>query len=408
MVLFVVSFESSTQLSFIFDWRLEAPFCLNVGEGTYAVDVGPTQIDYKIEFTAPADGYYLLKVYNKWLTFAQMGEIYDVPVRLETMEVLTHYMRAGEVYTIWLQTVYDYPEATRCYDTLTITNVGEKLDLSGNTVTPGAEGNRYCFQATSDKYYRIEVTGGELGVIASNGNISWITDAYEVQLFAGQTYTFLLRGAGQVSVNITAVDYSMNLADGNNTVYMEPGRFYDVNFLYNSLDSNGQPTLVEMSYNSVISINWDGNLVIFVNGIEYSRGAEIELLTSKVQIMLKNNGGTEVNIQVTVVYDGNSTAIEGESHVELQVNQPAILAVNRDDKGATATFTAEIGGTYTLTTYDAKAVVYVVTPDCSQTQVIVGAGTYTFSLDVGQTISFFFNTNDESAASLSVLVMPGK
>ena len=285
--------------------------------------------------------------------------------------------------------------------------MGEKLDLTGGTVTPGAEGSRYCFQAKSSTYYRLEVTGGELGVIASNGNVTWISDAYEVQLSAGQTYTFLLRGAGAVTVNISAVEDSMSLADGDNTVYMEPGRYYDVNFMYNTVDENGAPIQVAMDINSVISLSWEGNLIVFVNGVEYSRGADIPLLNTNVQILLKNNGGTDVKIKVTLVYDSNTSVIEGESEMALTVNQTAILAVNRDGAGAKATFTAEVGGTYTLTTYDVKALVYIVHADGSMSQVLVGADTYTFNLGVGETIEFFFNTNDESAASLSVLLTPG-
>ena len=403
-----VFYESATQLSFVFDWRLEEPFCLQVGEGSYAVDVGPTQVDYMVSFTAPEAGYYLLKLNNHWLTFAQMGDIYDTPVRLETMEVLTHYMEAGEVYTIWIQTVYNYPEATRCYDTLTISNVGELLSNIGGTVTPGAEGGRYCIQASETSYYRFEISGGELGVIASNGNVTWTSAPYEVNLEKGQTCSFMLRGAGAVTVKISTVTYTLDLADGPNAVYMEPNKYYTIHFQYHTTDKDGNPILVDMDSNSTISLNWEGNLTVYVNGEPYTRGSTISLLNTTVEILLKNNGGTNVNIEVTVLYDGNSTVIDGESRVEMVLNQPAMLAVNRDTDGAIATFVAEVGGTYKLTNYSDNVLIYVVAPDGSKTQVLVGAGDYTFHMEGGEKIEFFVNTRDGSAESVTLLLAPDR
>lgn len=488
-----LEYRDPTVNSFIFDWQLVEPFCLSVSEGNFAVDVAPTQIDYKIEFTAPTDGYFLLQVHSQWLTFAQMGDVHDEPVRLETMEVLTHYLTAGEVYTIWLQTVYNYPEATNVYDTLTVTNVGEKLNfgvvgdtvlektvhgssennvipvdlqiptagtyriivtgartanlyygedvlanidgfyevdlnasdkykitlhgegamsvkvvpvdysLIGGTVTPGAEGNRYCFQAPASFYYHIAVTGGELGIVASNGNVTWTSDAYEVNLTQGQAYSFMLRGDGEVSVTIYAVDYSMDLNVGDNSVYMEPNKFYAVNFKYTKPDG----TVKDMSLNSSVALTWDGNLTVYINGEVYTRGATITLLDSNVEILLKNNGGTDVKINVILVDDADIREIvEGSSNAQLYLHQVATVAVNRDCKGATAYFTAEESGTYTLTTGDAKAKVWVLAADGSKTEVIVGIGTYDFMLDAGETIQFYIDSDDGSMMSLNLQLTP--
>lgn len=493
---FYIRYDDPAVHSFIFDWSLEEPFCLSVGEGSYAVDVAPERVDYKIEFTAPTDGYFLLKVHNKWLTFAQMGDIYDVPVRLEVMEVLTPYMQAGEVYTVWLQTMYNYPEATNVYDTLTISNVGQKLDygavgeavlhkyldltvdmhtikfsvpetgdyritvtnsifyeltvdgntdtiydqvteitldatkeyqikcygnevaqvivepvdysIMGGTVTPGTEGSRYCFQANKSSYYRITVTGGELGVIASNGNVSWITDAYEVNMDIGNTYSFMVRGEGNVQVQIEAVDYSMELADGENTVYMEPNKHYNVNFKYHTEDKDGNPMLIDMSSNSSIALTWEGNLYVLVNGEEYKQGATIALLNTEVTVLVKSNGGTNVKITVTILDDANlRDSVEGSSNAELVLHQTTLVAVNRDGVGAYAYYTAEVGGTYTLTSYSDLARIYIEHADGSQTQVLVGSSSYSFSLNVGETIKFFVQTADESMASVELELTPG-
>lgn len=397
-------YEDESVNSFIFDWRLEPPFCLSVGEGNFAVDVAPNQVDYKIEFTAPTDGYFLMQVHSPWLTFAQMGDVHTVPVRLETMEVLTPYMLAGDTYTIWLQTVYDYPEATNVYDTLTVSNVGEMLNIGSNTVLPGAEGSRYCFQAAASTYYRIEVSGGELGVIAPNGSISWTSDAYEVNLTMDQTYSFMLRGSGNVTVNVSAVDYSMDLFEGSNTITMEPNKYYSVIFKYTKPDGS----VKDMSLNSSVALNWEGNLLVFVNGKEYTRGSTIMLLDSKVEILLKNNGAANVKINVTLVDDADiRDIVEGSSNAELFLHQVVTLAVNRDSDGATAYYTAEIGGTYTLQTFDSKAVVYVVSANGTQTVVLNGAGTYSFNLNVGETITFFVDSSDGSMMSIDVLLTPG-
>lgn len=405
---FYMLYEDESVNSFIFDWQLVEPFCLSVSEGNFAVDVGPTQVDYKIEFTAPTDGYFLLQVHSKWLTFAQMGDIYDTPVRLETMEVLTHKMVAGEVYTIWLQTVYNYPEATNVYDTLTVTNVGEKLEAANSTVKPGAEGSRYCFQATESAYYRIEVTGGELGVLASNGSISWTADAYEVELTQGQTYSFLLRGDGDVTVNVYSVDYTMDLTNGENLVTMEPNRYYGVNFLYAYENDKGETVTEEMSQNSSIALTWEGNLTVLVNGEVYKQGGTIALLNTEVKILVKSNGAADVKITVTILDDANSRdQVEGSSNAELILHQTTLVAVNRDGQGAYAFYTAEVGGTYTLTSLTDLAVIYVEHADGSQTQVLVGEGTYSFSLNVGESIKFYVQTADESMATVELQLTPG-
>lgn len=402
-----VEFRSPTELSYIFDWRLEEPFCLSVGEGNYAIDVGPTQVDYKVEFTAPADGYYLMQLHSEWLTFAEMRDVYNVPVRMETMEVLTHKMQAGEVFTIWVQTVYNYPESKNCYDTLTITNVGEKMSSTGGTVTPGAEGNRYCIQAGSSKYHRFEITGGELGVIAPNGTVTWTSGVYEVALNINQTYTFMLRGDASVSVKITTVTYETTLQNGDNTITMEPNRLYDIIWMYQEYNEEGEAVdqPVEMDVNSFVSLNWEGNVTVYVNGVEYTRGGTIELAASKVQLMVKSNGAAEVKISVTMVYDANNDIV-GETDIKLVVNQYAVAAANRDGKGtgAKATFTAEYGGTYTLTVGEAEAVIYTVDATGGKHQVLVGAGTYTFDIEGGETIEFFVTTQDEYAASISLIV----
>ena len=400
---FYIRYDDPEVHSFVFDWRLDPPFSLPVGVGNYAVDVDPKRIDYKIEFTAPEAGYYLLSVSNEWLTFCRWGEEFNEPVRLEVTQVLTPYMEAGEVFTTWLETVYDYPASTNVYDTLTVTNVGMKLEEVVNTVTPGAAGSRFCFQALQSGYYRITVTGGELGILAADESVTWITNAYEVNLEMDYTYSFLVRGAGSVQVQIEPVIYALQLMDGDNTVYMEPNRYYDVTFLYNSVSG-----VVDMDMNSNIALTWEGNLYVYVNGVEYTQGGTIELLNTRVQILVKSNGGTDVNIKVTMIYDANDQEVQGASHADLVVNQTAILAVNRDGVGATASFTAEVGGSYTLTAYDAKVLVYVVAPNGTQTQVLVGNGTYSFRLNAGATINFFIQTNDESVASISLVVTAGR
>ena len=401
-------YEDESVNSFIFDWQLVEPFSLSVGEGNFAVDVGPTQVDYKIEFTAPADGYYLMQVHNQWLTFAQMGEIYTTPVRMETMEVLTPYMTAGEVFTIWLQTVYNYPEANNVYDTLTVTNVGEKLEIGTSTVTPGAEGSRYCFQASQSSYYRLEVTGGELGIIASNGNISWTTGYYEVDLAKDQTYSFMMRGNGAVTVKISAVEYKLDLTNGDNAVTMEPNRYYGVKFLYTYVNDAGKEEVEDMSLNSSVALTWEGNVFVTVNGEEYQQGATIALLDAEVRVMVKSNGPADVKITVTVLDDANDRDhVEGSSNAELVLHQSVMVAVNRDGVGAYAYFTAEVGGTYTLTSFSELAVIYIEYADGSRTQVLVGESTYTFALGVGENIKFFVQTSDESMASVELKLTPG-
>lgn len=397
---FYVELRDLSKESFIFDWVLEEPFSLDVeNEGNYAVSVDPKKIDYKINFIAPADGSYRLSVSSSWLTFCAWNEIYNQPTRLETTEVLTGEMKAGDVYTIWLQAVYNYPESTNIYDTLTVSNVGEMIPIGNSVLTPGAEGGKYTFQATESSYYRVEVENGMVGVIAANGTITW-TDAYEVKLKAGYSYTVMVRGEGDVKVSVTLVSYKLFLDEGNNAMVMVPAKEYDVEFDDCFIrDVNGELTeqTQKFTLNEKVKITWDNPKVkVFVNGVEYAGGTEVEVRGNVFTITAYGNKDVEVSFKVEVT-NAKAAEVVGEQNAVLFTNQAAKLAIKEPGTAATGTFTAEVGGTYTFYCYTEGVRIYVQNADGTTEHKFDGEGSFTFQVEAGQQIVIRIEAQDVTA-----------
>ena len=421
--IFYIVLNDVERKSFIFDWILEPPFCLNVdGEGNYAVSVAPGQIDYKVEFTAPVAGYYTLAVDSKWLTFCYWSETHNQPVRgdgdlLEKQQVLTGWLEEGEVFTTWLQTVYNYPDSVNCRDTLTVTNIGQMVEYGDFVATPGMEGSKYSFQSTSTVYYCLQAEGGQIGVIAANGKISWV-DYYEVKVAAGYSYTFMVRGEGEVKVTMNTKVYEMTLEGGTNTITMAPAKEYDVIYgNYELLDPDGNPTgnMVAIDPNkSIVKLSWtNSRLMVYVNGVQVASGTEVELLHSVVTIKAMGSAEVEVEIQLEVM-NPQPAELTGETNATLQVNQEIKLLL-KDGEPATATFTAEHGGSYVFTCKGNVTVNVYIRSATGEERPLFSTkdngsgsfqGEYVFQLEVGESITFAVKTSATTDTNAYVMISP--
>ena len=401
--IFYVELRDLQNPSFVFDWFLEPPFSLDIGdEGNYAVNVNPKSIDYKINFTAPEAGYYKLSVSDKRLTFCRWSDDYGQPVRMETMEVLTGYLEKGEVFTTWLQTVYNYEEATNLFDTLNITNVGRMVELGESVLPASPEGQKYTFQASGSTYYSLQAENGQIGIISGNGNINW-TDYYEVKVAHGYSYSFVVRGDGnadgQIKLNIGTVTYEVDLSEGDNTVELVPAKEYDLTFLNNS-DPNRN-----------IKLTWDkgSQVMVFVNGEAYIQGTEVALLHSTFTLVVMGQGSMEVNFHVEITNPSQGEVI-GDKDAIIMANLMAMLAIANPGDAATATFTADVGGMYTFYCYTQGVHVYQQLADGSQVMLFSNedgaTGSYAFQVNAGDTVIFVISAIDP-AATMSVSVMVG-
>ena len=437
--------------SFIFDWVLEPPFSLDLeAEGNYAVSVDPKSIDYKINFVAPADGNYKLSVDNAWLTFCAWNETYNQPTRLETTEVLTGELKAGEVYSIWLQAVYNYPESTHIASTLSISNVGTVIEVGQNQLDPMTEGSRFTFIATETSYFKITAEGGEIGVIAPNGKVTW-TNGYEVKVKYGYSYTFMVRGEGvaaedgnKINVTIETVTYEVTLNEGSNVVTLTQAKEYDVLFgtyfqrdvngeylmqtekvldaegnpvldengdvTYKPvLDANGNPIYLTTAFNDnqIITLTWNNPRVqVYVNGEAYVAGTEVELMHNTITVMAMNNQPTEVEFQLTVTNAKiPDKEVEGEAEAVLYQGQIAKLAIKEPNGKATGTFTAEVGGKYTFQCMTAGVNVYILNEDGSESLLFSNEGAYTFQVNAGESVIFVVRAASASEVmSVDVIV----
>lgn len=401
---FYVELRDLKNPSFIFDWFLEPPFSLDIQEeGNYAVNVDPKSIDYKINFIAPEAGYYKLSVSDKLLTFCRWSDVYGQPVRMETTEVLTGYLEKGQVFTTWLQTVYNYEETTNLFDTLSVANIGQMVEVGENSLPANTEGQKYSFQSVGTTYYSIKAENGEIGIISASGEVKW-TDYYEVKVAYGYSYSFMVRGNGDADGNIRlvigTVDYSVNLNEGDNTVQLVPAKEYDLTFL-----NNADP-------NRNIKLTWPSNLqvMVFVNGETYLPGTEVELMhnTFTVVVMGQDTVTVDFHVEITNKIEGG---IQGDKNAILMANQAAMLAIANPGDVATATFTAEVGGTYTFYCYTQGVKVYQQYTNGTQGLLFSNEtgpdGSYTFQINAGETIVFVVSAiNADDVMSVMVMVGP--
>lgn len=186
--LYVLMQDDANNSSFVFDWELSEPFQLDVGVGMSPVSVPAEGDDYKVVFTAPEDGQFLLNVTSEYLSFSEWGlGGFAAPVRTESTQQLTPKMKAGDTFTTWIQPIYDYPMSTNINDTLTIINVGTILKLGASlTVNETVMDVDDLFKArnyyaVSDGALNMTVVNGKIGVVTEDG-IQW----YETEEVDGQ------------------------------------------------------------------------------------------------------------------------------------------------------------------------------------------------------------------------------
>lgn len=431
---FFIELNDLERKSFVFDWFLEEPFCLDVeSEGNFAIAVSPNQIDYKIEFTAPEAGYYALSVDTQWLTFCYWSEIHNQPVRgdgdlLEKQQILTGWLEAGEVFTTWLQTVYDYPDSVDCRDTLTVTNIGQIVELGDSVLTPGVEGGKFTVTANETAYYCLSVTGGEIGVIGANGSVTWVS-YYEAKVYRGYSYSFMVRGEGDVQLNISTKQYAMTLNEGSNVINMAPAKEYDVIFgvyyllndageRYPAIGEDGNPMVDEngntiyastpIDFNRIVKLTWDNaRLAVYVDNVQVKSGVEVEVLHSTVMIKLLSNVATDVELNVEIL-NREQQELTGDTVALLQANLESKLLINGSQNPATATFTAEYGGTYVFSfRSDVKVNVYIRSANGEDSFIAEGTdGNYEIQLEVGQSITFVVKVPGDAAVNAYVMIAP--
>lgn len=513
VVLYVLMQDDTNASSFVFDWELVEPFQLNVTEGMSPISVPAVGDDYKVVFTAPADGRYLLSVTSEYLSFSEWGlGGFSAPVRTESTQQLTPEMKAGETFTTWIQPVYDYPQSTNVNDTLTIINVGtilelgssltleeknltgtdltevqqyvapvdgvyslavsnanliyfdadgneqkilaqevdgamvavmtfqadagteifyrvEKLDTAGEEKTELAiacqrickttsEGKIYSFTAKETCYYNITVPNGEIG-ITINGVTQWVAardvngvkvSSFEVRVEEGDTFVFQIRSEeAYVLAEVNPVTYVIdmgNMYDDKATAPEEMGKDYTVNMV----PSKEYDLLIpEGMLNLKVKLTWDyKGVFVTLNGEPYKQGTEISLRdVQSLTARLQNNVNKDVKFTLEVTYapvkedyptTGELTPDEGM----------LMLQVLGNGQTATATFTASVGGTYTLKCDTMGAVVMIRDAEGNLTSsVLVGQGMYTFQVDAGQTVEFVIDSTNGDPLVVSLSLMSG-
>ena len=245
-----------------------------------------------------------------------------------------------------------------------------------------------------------------IGVISPNGAVTW-TDAYEVKLQKGYSYTVMVRGEGDVKVTVTLVSYELLLDEGDNEFVMVPAKEYDVEFDDCFIrDANGEITekTEKFTMNEKVKITWDNPKVkVFVNGEEYAGGSEIELRNNVFTITAYGNKDIEVSFKVEVT-NAKPAEVEGEQNAQLVANQVAKLAIKEPGTAATGTFTAEVGGTYTFYCYTNGVRIYIQNANGTTQHQFDDQGSMTIQLEAGQQIVFRVEAKDVTAV-MSVEVM---
>ena len=175
--LYVLMQDETNRNTFVFDWELTEPFQLDVGVGQTPVSVPAEGDHYKVVFTAPEDGRFLLNVTSEYLSFSEWGlGGFNKPVRTESTQQLTPELKKGETFTTWLQTVYNYPASTNVNDTLTIINVGTLLTLGDRSEMATIGYGPHTFTAEQDGTLIITLENAIFGFADDNGDIDWTVD----------------------------------------------------------------------------------------------------------------------------------------------------------------------------------------------------------------------------------------
>lgn len=513
VVLYVLMQDDTNTSSFVFDWELVEPFQLNVTEGMSPISVPAEGDDYKVVFTAPADGRYLLSVTSEFLSFSEWGlGGFSAPVRTESTQQLTPEMKAGETFVTWIQPVYNYPQSTNINDTLTIINVGttlelgssltveekdlagadltqaqqyiapmdgiyslavsnanltyidadgneqkvlaqnvdgvmvavmefvadagteiqywvEQLDTTGEVETKLAiacqriskttsEGKIYSFTADQTSYYNISVPNGEIG-ITINGVTQWVAakdvngqqvSSFEVRVEAGETFVFQIRSQeAYVLAEVNPVAYVIdmtNMYDSSASAPAEMGKEYTVNMVPSKEYDLQIP---ESMLNLKVKLTWDfKGVFVTLNGEAYKQGTEITLRdVQSLTARLQNNVNKDVKFTLEVTYA--PTKEEYPTYGELTPDAGMLmLQVLGNGQTATATFTAEVGGTYTLKCDTMDAVISIVDAEGNLTDsVLIGQGVYTFQVDAGQTVEFVINSANGAPLVVSLTLASG-
>lgn len=190
--LYVLYQDETNKNTFVFDWELNEPFQLDVGAGQTPVSVPAVGDHYKIVFTAPEDGRFLLNVSSEYLSFSEWGlGGFNKPVRTESTQQLTPEMKKGETFTTWLQTVYNYPASTNVNDTLTIINVGKLLTMGEKAEMETIGYGPHTYTAEADGKLVIQLENAIFGFADETGNVLWTADTELVRdLKAGETVEY--------------------------------------------------------------------------------------------------------------------------------------------------------------------------------------------------------------------------
>ena len=206
--------DTTGSTTFLFDWELTEPFQLDVGLGQSPVSVPAVGDTYKVVFTAPEDGRFLLNVTSEYLSFSEWGlGGFNRPVRTESTQQLTPEMKAGETFTTWLQTVYNYPQSTNVNDTLTIINVGTLLDT-------GVLGSReqelsahelelpITYTATENGILTVLLENAVFGFMGEDGQVQYGTESLlSKQMTAGEELTYYVKHNGAVEAAKQTVSF---------------------------------------------------------------------------------------------------------------------------------------------------------------------------------------------------------
>ena len=407
--------EDEYNSTFIFDWELQEPFQLDVGVGHSPISVPAVGDDYKVVFTAPEDGQFLLTVTSDYLTFSEWGlGGHNAPVRTESMQQLTPVMKAGETFTTWIQPVYNYPMSTNINDTLTIINVGTMLNLGNNELAN--TGNIYSFIATESNYYKISVIDAEIG-ITTNGVTQWIAPkevdgvkvaSYEVKVDEGDTYVFQIRTQNETIVaDLSIVEYKFSLEHmwdsaatdlalmgQSYTVTLYPSKMYDL-------------TIPENMLKLRVKLDWNyKGVTVYVDGEEYQKGTELYLQDVKqICAKMQNNEPMDVTFSMTVTYAPTKT--EAVTDGNLTVNKDALFLVEKEGQ-ARATFTAEVGGSYTLRSYTKGARIYVENELGERGELVLSDdGSYNFEVEADETVVFIILGENGEELTVQLILTQG-
>ncbi len=366
---------------------------LVVGENTVALYSGVNQTAY---FTAETAGAYTFTISSDWnvnftdnyettlVVSADAGEKVAIGLRYSGYNV--DYSQEGPLVIGVNVTVEAFVE-----------DDPSALQLGDNTFTASAEGTVITFTATEAGKYIISEGNGELYETGDE----WGSYNKEVVLEAGQSVSYTVKYDGVVTVTVALAPLTLDVGETTLNVAGEGCDIY----------------VADPVADGTYILAWNNeNVLVYINGAPFVSGSEFDYVWYNYNIYAETaDGANAAGVVFTLTAVGGSTpdnpVIPETPKFVLGENA---VAVENTWQGVIMSYTSAEGGNFVLKAADGETNGWLDTMTFNanfdeyvrDNNAICEAAftSYAFTLEAGETITFWVSTWDENADTINLIL----